>query len=91
MSEQINIQKPQGTSPHKVLEDTDRVSKFPNGRMRMVALFETVSQQIAIDIERAKAQDSKEAAIAIFEATYQEYQANKEAIVDKLDRLVRAP
>lgn len=84
----IEVQKPHGKDPHDVLGAADRASMFPNGRDRMQAIFETVSQQIAIDIERMKAAESKEDAIAIVEATYQEYQRNRPAIIDKIDRLV---
>lgn len=90
MSDHSNIQvkKPKDKEAHDVLGDTDRASLLPNGRQRMVAIFETVSQQIAIDIERAKAASTKEEAIAVFEATYQEYQRNRAAVLDKMDRLV---
>lgn len=85
----IKVSKPDHPhKPHDVLADADKVSMFPNGRPRMQAIFETVSQQIAIGLEQAKAAATKEDAIAVFQATYDEYQKNRVAIIDKLDRLV---
>lgn len=84
----IKVSKPHPGRPHDVLADADKASMAPNGRQRMQAIFETVAQQIALDIEQAKAAASKEEAVATFERTYQEYQANRAAIIDKLDRVV---
>jgi hypothetical protein len=86
---EINIEKPPGAQPHDVLAHADRVSKFPNGRPRMSAIFDTVAGQIRVDIERAKAAATKEEAVAIFEATFNEYQQNRTALLDKLDSLVK--
>lgn len=88
MGESITVEKPQGQKPHDVLKGADLASQLPNGRKRMEGIFAVVAQQIAIDLDRAQQAASKEEAIAIFQATYDEYQKNKEAIIDKLDRLV---
>lgn len=90
MSESSNIQvrKPHDKAPHDVLGDADKASMAPNGRQRMQAIFETVSQQIKLDIERARAAASQEEAVAIFETTYNEYMRNRNAVIDKLDRVV---
>lgn len=84
----IAIKKPEGKLPHDVLDGADKASMLPNGRPRMQAIFEVVSQQIALDLERAKAAGSKEEAIAIFQASYDAYQRDRGAVIDKLDRLV---
>jgi len=80
--------KPKDKQPHDVLAGAERASLHPNGRQRMTAIFDTVFQQIAFDIQRAKQTNSVEEAVAIFEATAREYAANRSQIIDKLDRLV---
>ena len=84
-----NEQKPNKPKPHDVLAAADKVSSVPNGRARMIAIFDTVAEQIKTDLQAMKNAATKEDAIAIIQATYDEYQHKKDQVIDKLDRVVK--
>lgn len=69
---------------HDVHAAADHIAKHPHGRARYEALFNTVQQQIAADIEKAKQAPTKEEAIAVFERGHKAYSQHKSAVLDKI-------
>jgi len=77
---------------HDPLDAADKVSMHANGRPRMTAIFDTVASQIKTSLDEADkiaaAGGSAQDVIKVFRDTYDEYQKNRMAVLDKLDRVV---